>query len=722
MTRYSYQALNTESEEIRLVRLQPGKGDDQIYLNIFHVSLKQPTWQPGLVRDTLAELQETLPQDRVVKETLDGRYIFGYKTTDITPSSWDHPVQGFDRARYELRDDNYLPGPSYEPEYEALSYTWASELPSTEAYVSGGAASDRGVVVKIELGGNLASALKHLRYEEESRVLWIDAICINQEDVAERNLQVKRMGNIYSFARRVLVWLGPEGKDSTHALSTLQSLASQVELTVDNSLCATPGTSKPDWYHPFYLLPPNIFNDTTWSAIKSLFGRAWFSRVWVIQEVTLANRFTVLHCGGYSLPWLDLKKAIGILRAKESTPTDIKAILDPHVPGIPPPTMRSLSKLLGFVRRRFCQRPHDKVYGILSLVSPNLSSLIKPKYEEPAARVFTNVSLAQLKLTKRLELLQYCSISLQYPDAPSWVPNWAVGRKTVLFGLRTGHVRQASSNSAAYYSLPSDNTLQVAGVRCARVESVGGAAEGDVDQIFDIIRTWEPEGLREDNYQPGGSMLDAFLEAVFQGCLKDRFPRAVSWPTLSELREHYLALLSGIDRRANILKYLRNGVAEAATFFTTKEGYIGVAEQDVNKGDFVCVILGCDMPMLLRPTDESRDTFQLVGICFVPGLLDGESLLGPLPANWKLEMIFRDGSYVPTYINTSTSHSQPQDPRLQPLDPNWAKTTRDRTQDDPYFLQWFQDVQRSRITNSDPRLLPCALKKRGIILEHFKLV
>lgn len=126
--------------------------------------------------------------------------------------------------------------------------------------------------------------------------------------------------------------------------------------------------------------------------------------------------------------------------------------------------------------------------------------------------------------------------------------------------------------------------------------------------------------------------------------------------------------------------------------------------------------------MLLRPIDESNKTFHLVGICFVPGLMDGESLLGPLPDNWKLQMIFKNGSYVPTYINTSTVNIQSQDPRLQPLGPNWVEITRERTQDDPYFFQWFQNEQSSQIMNSDPRLLPDALKERGILLEHFKLV
>ncbi|KAI2637516.1 heterokaryon incompatibility protein-domain-containing protein [Xylaria nigripes] len=722
MASYSYRALNAEAEEIRLVRLQPGKGVDKLRLHIFHAPLKRPTRQLEQVRDTVAELQQTLPQGYDVKETLDGRYIFGNRGTDITPSSWDHPMQGFDRSRYELRGDDYLPGPFYEPEYEALSYTWASELPSIKADVSGDVISGGSFSAEIEISGNLASALNHLRYEDDNRVLWIDAICINQKDDAERNLQVKRMGNIYSLARRVIVWLGPERDDSAHALSTLRLLANQVELTVDNSLCATPGASEPDWYYPFSPLPPDIFNNTAWSSIRSLFSRAWFSRVWVAQEVTLANRFTVVHCGGCSLPWLHLKKAIGILRAKQNTPEDIKSILDPQAPGIPPRTMRSFPKILTFARRRNCQIPHDKIYGMLSLASPSLSSLIEPKYERSAAEAFTNASIAHIKLTERLELLQFCSISKQYTGAPSWVPNWVTGPETVLFGLRTGHFRQASGQSSAHISLPSENTLGVVGVRCAGVVSVGSPAEGDIGQMFNIIRTWEPENLREGNYQPGGSALDAFLEAVFQGCLKDRFPRAVSWPGMSDLREDYLALLSGSDKRARILQYLKNGVAKAERFFTTKEGYFGVAGQDINIGDVVCILLGCDMPLLIRPADESKDTFHLVGICFAPGLMDGESLLGPLPDDWKLQLVFRDGSYVPTYINTSNGHSQPQDPRLQPLDPNYATITRKRTQDDPYFTQWFQDKQRNKLVNSDPRLLPSALKARGIKLEHFKLI
>lgn len=127
------------------------------------------------------------------------------------------------------------------------------------------------------------------------------------------------------------------------------------------------------------------------------------------------------------------------------------------------------------------------------------------------------------------------------------------------------------------------------------------------------------------------------------------------------------------------------------------------------------------MPMLIRPTGESPGTFHVVGICFVPGLMDGEALLGSLPDQWQLQMVFENGSYVPNYLNTETRHCQHEDPRLQPLNANWEQFAKRRGQDDPYFLGFFKDIRSGRIVNSDPRLCPRALQELGVNLETFNL-
>ena len=91
------------------------------------------------------------------------------------------------------------------PEYEALSYTW------------GDASSQKWVSVNgepLNIRTNLETALRHLRDEDESRTLWVDAVCINQNDVLERSQQVNRMRYIYAGAQHTVIWLG-SGDDET---------------------------------------------------------------------------------------------------------------------------------------------------------------------------------------------------------------------------------------------------------------------------------------------------------------------------------------------------------------------------------------------------------------------------------------------------------------------------------------------------------------------------
>lgn len=102
-------------------------------------------------------------------------------------------------------------------EFEALSYAWGSTKKLVDVYVG-----ETGCQT-IQVTRNLADALPYLRHQEKPRVLWIDAICVNQQDLGERSSQVKRMPDIYSKATRV-VWLGLESKDSALALKCAETI------------------------------------------------------------------------------------------------------------------------------------------------------------------------------------------------------------------------------------------------------------------------------------------------------------------------------------------------------------------------------------------------------------------------------------------------------------------------------------------------------------------
>lgn len=103
------------------------------------------------------------------------------------------------------------------PIYEALSYTWdLDDQPEVATYsvnLSGASYS---------VAANLFDALNRPRKKDECRILWIDAICINQNDYMEKGWQVQMMDRVYSAASRVIVWLGGEEPDTNLAFGLLQ--------------------------------------------------------------------------------------------------------------------------------------------------------------------------------------------------------------------------------------------------------------------------------------------------------------------------------------------------------------------------------------------------------------------------------------------------------------------------------------------------------------------
>ena len=177
------------------------------------------------------------------------------------------------------------------PQYEALSYVWGSkENPvdisvkirnpkRSKLYPSLGRKRWRGLkacsLATISVTQNLATALPYLRKRDKPRVFWIDAICVNQQDRAERGHQVKRMAALYSMASQVIVWLGPESQNSTSALCAIDGLGSQVRVnwkTYEMTSVSTGKTTAPR---------NDPFDGETWKSVGNLLRRPWFERLWI---------------------------------------------------------------------------------------------------------------------------------------------------------------------------------------------------------------------------------------------------------------------------------------------------------------------------------------------------------------------------------------------------------------------------------------------------------
>ncbi|UKZ69145.1 uncharacterized protein TrAtP1_010154 [Trichoderma atroviride] len=173
--------------------------------------------------------------------------------------------------------------------YEALSYTWGP---------TGGHHSLVVNAQKMSITANLYLALKSLRYPHSDRILWIDAVCINQSNVKERNHQVAQMSHIYKQASRVIFFLG-NATFTTDAFMLFMQLVQQ-----ECSKHAYRSWTRDDerWKKIWAVAQEKTqaFDDVPRQGLKSLLSRPWFRRVWILQEVANAKS-AVVCCGNFAI-------------------------------------------------------------------------------------------------------------------------------------------------------------------------------------------------------------------------------------------------------------------------------------------------------------------------------------------------------------------------------------------------------------------------------------
>ncbi|KAK8063081.1 hypothetical protein PG997_015178 [Apiospora hydei] len=183
--------------------------------------------------------------------------------------------------------------------YDALSYTWAGDPggPSSDADAAQITMNGK----KVSVTGNLLSALRHLRSRSQDRMLWIDALCIDQANDEEKGQQVGQMRLVYQYADNVLIWLGLGSEDTDSSMEMMTMLDVRVMQRGDRH-------TRPlqVWYEEWFALRaecgihPQYSDRRLAAGLSDLLDRPWFQRVWVLQEVACARVATVV-CGVHSV-------------------------------------------------------------------------------------------------------------------------------------------------------------------------------------------------------------------------------------------------------------------------------------------------------------------------------------------------------------------------------------------------------------------------------------
>jgi hypothetical protein len=387
-------------------------------------------------------------------------------------------------------------------------------------------------------------------------------------------------------------------------------------------------------------------------------------------------------CGNTSIPWQAFRNAIFCLRhkSKKKEFLGVKAVpfheriemvyqLSDDASPVP------FGRLIRMTKYCKCSDPRDRVYGLLSMLQKTEREIgIKPDYSLTTGQVYQDVVLRFIHHFNTLKILASCEMQEKPLDMPTWVPNWSVGN---IADPLWSPLADAQSPAAAEYL--GNGVLSAAGVNAASVESAEkiNFVNSSNPELIATIRRHAPADVLCGSTVGGVSLLDAYCRTICCDYFGEGYlPRLSHFPTFQESREALVSFLtqdgdSAVDLTpssgpAKYLDWAWNFL-QGRSFFKSVEGYIGLAPRAAKPGDEICVLFGCQSPLLLRRTQETR--YQVVGECYVYGLMHGEAFLGQLDWKYHPILMFDDASkdHIPAFLDTATGETQAVDPRMKGL-------------------------------------------------------
>jgi hypothetical protein len=478
-------------------------------------------------------------------------------------------------------------------------------------------------------------------------------------DSRERAHQVSKMAQIYRKATNVCVWLGESDESSKLALEFIPKILNLSSL--DNEL-------------------EDESRLKSWKALRDLMARKWFSRRWIIQEISIAKSSTI-HCGDDVVHWADFASAVGLFisrmdRIKHFHGQDSSRrqpangwprfairivefsqslIQGAENGGKFEPTF-DLETLIWTFKDFDCSDPRDRVYSLLALARdvPTLeynnvdfdSAISSLDYEADIADVLQRCVMHCVNLSKSLDIICRPWAPTVSQPLPSWIGTIASSAFGMLedgsFGRRYGNSFVGSPNRKTY-NASAGRTLQDyqfsegLQLRGLKVDIIGAClprASGGI--------VWR-EALHMAGWDEQSDELDSAPEKLWRTLVADRSPDGSppkSWYqraclyTLAQtsstgvLDTSALIRSGGPSIMVEFLERVQSVVWNRKFFTTIGRNLFGLGPDGLQNGDAVAVLYGCSVPVILRPV-ENRMHYKLVGECYIHGLMDGQAVTDP---------------------------------------------------------------------------------------------
>jgi hypothetical protein len=418
------------------------------------------------------------------------------------------------------------------PEFSALSYTWGDPKRRKQILVDG---------ITVSVTENLESALRHLRNQTHPVDLWIDALCIDQGNDVEKAEQVTRMHEVYTRAKCTIVWLGPEADGSNIAIKALRDTGVEanargvMEMNATKmslgSLSEDESRRQNEVIASIDEMAKQIHYNYPFKAIRKLYERPYWSRLWVVQEYTLAAQIS-MRCGNETMSGNDFAAGYLFLPLLQKHliqsygEEDLTVPMDPSadyeqelnddgtvVPRIwhllkngsvprpggligvrrrygtcePNPTSRiAMARLFDLLEKSSVVRDvndtplgaavaKDRVFGLLGVVGKSAELGFDVDYSVSDEKVFTDVARALL-LENQLGVLSYARLHTGV-EMPSWAPDWRANLVDPC--AQKGFFKPTGDGHVPTPVVKDDNTLTFEGLT--------------VDTIRHLGTAWQPE-------------------------------------------------------------------------------------------------------------------------------------------------------------------------------------------------------------------------------------
>ncbi|KAH8648801.1 hypothetical protein BGZ60DRAFT_390277 [Tricladium varicosporioides] len=454
------------------------------------------------------------------------------------------------------------------------------------------------------------------------------------------------MRNIYKQAKNVYVWLGEADANSERAWGLIENLVNGTETAIST-----------------------IVNDEArkdkFEALKVLFRRAYWWRVWVIQEVNCGRengREVQVFCGERQITWTELLKMSENMKKKEirdllvieypNDPTSIYSLtgggplkleLSDYSNSAEPPLMALLYTHMS----KLSSDPKDKVYALVGISS---TKKIETDYSWSVYDAYVNTAWRLINITKCLDLICVSQNDSNIYNLPSWVPDWE--RRSVhpnhrVMGLHIRRMFKAAGDSVSVCSFSDDKKILTA--RGFIVDSISEITtpfymEGDdkeekvIHTLKAFIEWWALFSYTKGNgYSAqeefrrtmcGGdwnadydkhhrTRLPIFCSLIKDLCADSRLlgftPPEFEESLINEVpkstEDKYAAISAASLRMHSKCFALSKGERPCFTPRATKSG------------DLICVLLGCKYPVILRRIEKH---FVLIGEAYIDGIMGGE--------------------------------------------------------------------------------------------------